>query len=139
MSTLKKAIIDHLLAQTAVTDLVSTRIRPGVIEQGLGRPHLRVNQTGSDVHYCMDGNTGLGETYVELVCEADSEKEAAELAEVVRKEIDGASGTWGSVSVKASFWRGTRDTRTNPQGGGEVGLPSQTVAVEVFHAITVPS
>ena len=139
MSTLKKAIIDYLLTQTAVTDLVSTRIRPGVVEQGLARPHLRVNQTGSDVHYAMSGNTGLGETFLEIVCEGDTEKEVAELAEVVRKEGDGVSGTWGSVSVKASFWRGTRDTRTGPQSGGEVGFPSQTIAVEVFHAIAVPS
>tara|TARA_R100000808_G_scaffold7070_1_gene20817 strand:- start:27165 stop:27584 length:420 start_codon:yes stop_codon:yes gene_type:complete len=139
MSTLKKAIIDYLLTQTAVTDLVGTRIRPGVIEQGLARPHLRVDQTGSDVHYAMSGNTGLGETFIEIVCEADSEKDAADLADVVRKEVDGFSGTWGSVSVKASFWRGTRDTRTAPLSGGEIGLPSQTIAVEVFHEIAVPS
>jgi len=139
VATLKKAIIDYLLSQSAVTDLVSTRIRPGVIEQGLARPHLRVSQTGSDVHYAMTGNTGLGETFIEITCEGDTEKEAADLAEVVRKEVDGYSGTWGTVSIKASFWRGTRDTRTAPPGGGEVGLPSQTIAVEVFHAVTVPS
>ena len=139
MSTLKKAVIDYLLSQSAVTDLVSTRIRPGVIEQGLARPHLNVNQTGSDVHYSMAGNTGLGETFIEINCRADTEKAAAELAEIVRLEVDGYQGTWGTVSVKASFWRGTRDTRTAPPGGGEVGLPSQTISVEVFHAIPVPS
>ena len=137
--TIKKGLIDYLLTQTAVTNLVSTRIRPGVIEQGLARPHLRVDQTGGDVHYSMAGNTGLAETFLDITCEADSEKEANELAETVRKEIDGFAGTWGSETVRASFWRGTRDTRTPPTSGGEVGLPSQTVAVEVMHNVTVPS
>ena len=137
--TIKKGLIDYLLDQTPVTALVSTRIRPGVVEQGLARPHLRVDQGGGQVHYAMSGNTGLAETFLDIVCEADSEKDAAELAETVRKEIDGFAGAWGSETVRSSFWRGTRDSRTAPTSGGEVGLPSQTVAVEVTHNVTVPS
>jgi len=137
--TIKKGLIDYLLDQSPVTALVSTRIRPGLPEQGLARPHLRVDQGGGEVHYSMAGNTGLAETVFDIVCEADSEKDAADLAETVRKEVDGYSGTWGSETVKASFWRGTRDSRTSPTDGGELGQPSQTVAVQVMHNVTVPS
>ena len=137
--TIKKGLIDYLLTQTPVTALVSTRIRPGTIEQGLARPNLRVDQTGGEVHYNMSGNSGLVETFVDIVCEADSEKDACELAETVRKEVDGFRGTWGSETVRGAFWVGTRDTRTRPGSGGEVGKPSQTIALQIMHTATVPS
>ena len=137
--TIKKGLIDYLLAQSPVTALVSTRIRPGLPEQGLARPHLRIDQGGGEVHYSMAGNSGLAETVLDIVCEADSEKDAADLAETVRMEIDGYSGAWGSETVRASFWRGTRDTRTRPTDGGELGRPSQTVALHVMHYVTEPS
>ena len=139
MTAIKKGLIDYLLGQTPVTDLVSTRIRPGVIEQGLARPHLRVDQTGGEVQYVMSGNSGLAETFLDIICEADSEQAACELAETVRLEVDGFSGSWGSETIKSSFWVGTRDTRTRPQSGGEVGKPSQTIAVQITHASAVPS
>jgi hypothetical protein len=139
VTEIKKGLIDYLLTQTPVTDLVSTRIRPGVIEQGLARPNVRIDQTGGEVHYDMGGNSGLCETFLSIICEADTEKAACELAETVRLEVDGFSGSWGDETVRGSFWVGTRDTRTRPQSGGEVGKPSQTIALQVMHTASVPT
>ncbi len=137
--TIQKGIIDYLLTQTAITDVVSTKIRPNQAEQGITRPYLVVRQEDSEDIEHAGGAAGLAFAELDIDCHGTSQKQAMDLAELLRLELSGFSGAMGSETVRRVAFIGQRHLGSSPQQGGEIGKPAVTVSVEVHHNNTVPS
>lgn len=101
MADIRKALTQHLETLTAVTDYVSTRIRPQFAIQGETEPYivLRVISGESDQH--LTGGCGSAQTRVQVDCFADDPTEATSVREAVRASLPPSTATSWGVGVDA--------------------------------------
>lgn len=97
MAEIGKALRTHLLTKTAITDLVSTRIYPDVLPQGVTLPAVTYQHIFEQSNNHLGGSENTGETTVQFDVYASTRSEANTAAEAIRKELDNLSGTLSSI------------------------------------------
>jgi hypothetical protein len=94
--TLEESIYAHLAADSTITDIVGTRIYQGARKQGDGLPALSFDEHGMDSEQDITGSPiGLGSSFVEFLCYAETTKAAAALREAVRLSLQQHTGIMG--------------------------------------------
>jgi hypothetical protein len=94
--TLEESLYTHLAADTDITDIVDTRIYQGARKQGSSLPALSFEEVGMESEQDITGSPiGLGSSYVEFFCYAETTKAAAALREAVRLSLQRHSGVMG--------------------------------------------
>ena len=93
----------RLVADTDITDIVSTRIRPLRDAQSEPYPKVIYEVISQPEDYSTTGNTGLREARVEFTVQSDSYDEAKLIDSLIRASLDAFSGTLGSSHVFGIF------------------------------------
>jgi hypothetical protein len=109
---MQQAIITRLLADTAVSARVGTRIYPLQRDQGAALPALVVTKISGADDYTMAGPSGLREARVQVDCYSDQTLGAAAhwaLANAVRVAMGGLSATVGATRLQGVFLDSERD------------------------------
>lgn len=100
MSDLKKSLRDYLVAQSAVTDLVSTRIRPRTLAQSDTMPAVVLDVVSSTSAQGLAAVVGWADARVQVTVFADTDREAMDAVETIRHAIQGFRGDWGAVTIR---------------------------------------
>ncbi len=93
MATVEHAIVDRLKANAAVNALVSTRIAPWEQTQSMPLPHISYLRVSTNREHIMAGSAGFAHAMIQVDCWAATYSAAKDLAEAVRKTLDGYHGT----------------------------------------------
>ena len=93
--------INALLAQASVTALVSTRIKPLPLPQGLALPAIAVAMSAEDEEYLLAGASQYPEATVQIHCIALKASEAIDIGEAVK------------VALRDLHWAGTNSPPTD--------------------------
>ncbi|MBP8291225.1 MAG: DUF3168 domain-containing protein [Caldilineaceae bacterium] len=99
---IEQAVVAMLLANSAVTTLIGTRIFPVAIRQDVTFPSLVYLRLGGERQYTLAGRAGWGNTVIGINCWAREYATARSLADAVRNCLDAQSdGTSTGVQVAA--------------------------------------
>ncbi len=100
MSLVHDAIYGILVADSTVTDEVSTRIYPVASPQETTNPCIIFDVSSQEPIYSKDGAAGVTKSFVQLdVIVNDSPREGYRIAGVVKTALDQYSGTIASVVI----------------------------------------
>lgn len=88
----------YILAQSAVTDLVSTRIHFVNAPQDVAKPYIIVTKIDSPRLHSHDGGDGLARPRFQFSIFSTGYGEAKSIADALRGVLDGYTGTMGGES-----------------------------------------
>jgi len=96
----------YLATRTAVTAIVGTT--NGIFgdkapQKKKEPPFITYEQLGGDKFYHTRGDSGLAEAAIQLLVRCDTYPKCHDLFEVLRDELDGFRGTWGTTSIRGAF------------------------------------
>jgi len=135
---LVNGVIQHLLATTAVTDLVSDRVRRGRIEQGDPLPAVRVAGIGGAGDETLDGDDETASGRVQIDAYGGTSAVAATLAEACRRAIHGQRAQMGDVLVDGShLTAGPRDLKEPARDGSDRPLCRVMIEFRVTYSRTL--
>ena len=143
MSDITAAIRDKLESVTAVTDIVSTRIRRGWADKLDIQPYILITKTagGTQPHH-MTAAVGLANPRIDIHCVASTRAGANALSEAVREALDGLPGTYGddNLSVKMIHLFGPAiEVDEDPKDGSQNTVFRDILEFEIWHAQSVPA
>lgn len=101
MADLADALVAWLKADAAVFSIVGERIHGNKIPQGSTYPLIRYMWVGGLRDITHDGASGYVEPRIQVECLADDYTQAKDLANAVRKSLNGKSFTSAGVDVQA--------------------------------------
>ena len=101
MTAIEKALRSVLIADSDVTDLVSSRIYPEHRQQGNDFPAIVYELVNTDPQNSTGGHTSLTRAFMSYDCIATSYGAAKTLAEKVRQALMDYSGTSEGVVVSS--------------------------------------
>lgn len=137
--TLKEALIQKLLSMSAITNIVGNRIRPNLSPQKETEPRLVVEASGADPMYDTTGSSGFQITQVTVTAYGTTQKAAADLAEIVRRNLGGMARGYldndNTIRHSGIFCRDIRDVYTPPQDGGQIGFPAVQLDFDILHSV----
>ena len=120
MSDITTSIRKYLTGRTAVTDLVpADRIRPDVLKQNETMPAITVRQFDSSHEHGLAGAAGLYESRVRVECYADTRLESNAIAEAVRNQLQGFTGTMEADYVNDCLLDATASDVDTPRDGSD--------------------
>lgn len=104
------SVVKYLLSQaSAVTSIVSDKIRPIKSAQGDTYPLIIYRITNSNLEDSKDGNSNLANVIVEVEMYATSYDQLITLSTATRKALDGQSGTIDGHDIKRLKYETARD------------------------------
>lgn len=110
-----------LLAQSSVTDLVSTRIFVTAAKQGEVLPYIVIDRVSDEKYKGLSGYLSTRHAEVDIECWGKTQSTAASLAKIVSDYLDDFSGaTGGSETVLAVQQVDEDDTFDPPDSGGQI-------------------
>ncbi len=120
MSDIGKAVFEKLSSVTEITNVVSTRIFPGVLRQNVTLPAMtyRVISDVPDNHIAGAGD--LANARIQIDCYAATDAAVKSLKELVRVALDGVTTGYGSIEIFESNLEGGNDFQENPIEGSDV-------------------
>lgn len=99
MASIEQALFTHVTSDATIAALIGTRLFPNKIPQGQPLPAAEYKQNKGDRVQTMDGPDGMVDAEYTIVCYAATYAQARELAEAVRKRLDGYSGVVAGVTI----------------------------------------
>lgn len=93
MATVEHAIVDKLKGSAAVNAIVGQRIAPWESTQSLTLPNITYLRVSSNREHIMAGSDGFCHAMIQIDCWAATYSAAKDLAEAVRRTLDGYKGT----------------------------------------------
>ena len=121
MGHIGPGVRSKLIADSDVSALVGTRIRPDKLAQTETLPAIAYTEINTEHDQGIDGPVGSRLTRLAVGCFDDSRLGANALAEKVRLAIDGETGTFGSETVDACVLEDTNQQDIQPDDGSDVG------------------
>lgn len=98
--TIEEGFVAYVLAQSAITTLIGTRIMPAPLRQDCVLPAISYQFISQRDDVLHDGPQGLPDARIQLDCWADDYAGARALAEAIRTAVHAYRGTMGSVNVQ---------------------------------------
>ena len=99
MSVVEEAIHTILTSESAITNIVATRVYPVVIPQGGTIPAVTYQRISTPRIWDLDGPDGMATPRMQLNCWGTSYSSASSLSNAVRGVLDNYSGTADSVVI----------------------------------------
>ena len=106
-TNLDEAIYQYLVSQTAISDLVGTRVYPDMLPEGCEFPAMTFQQVSLTARYSHDGDASLDTARVQLDVYAEDRAAAGQIASALRGVLSGARTSEGSVLIQSVFLAGT--------------------------------
>jgi hypothetical protein len=125
---MEEALRAYLIADTALSALISTRLAWGVNDQGGAMPRVTLQVISGSPEYSDEGESGISENRVQVDCFASTYASAKAVARAISARISGASFTQGSVRFNI-FIDSERDDAEAFDGGREVHRVSMDLMV----------
>lgn len=110
--TLEQALYSYLSTYAGLTALVSTRIYPVTMPQGVTYPAVTYTRISAPRIHAMGRDTGLASPRVQVDCWGSSYSSVKGVAAQVRaalQDFSGLMGGAGGVTVQRAFIEGDRD------------------------------
>lgn len=98
--TIEEGFVAYVLAQSAITTLIGTRIMPAPLRQDSDLPAVSYQLISQRDDVLHDGPQGLPDARLQLDCWADSYASARALAEAIRTAVHAYRGMMGVVNVQ---------------------------------------
>lgn len=125
---IEPGLVSYLSAHPLVTTLVGTRVYPLELPQGVTLPAITYQRISGPRVRSQSGPSGLAHPRIQLNCWARDYAGAVQLADVVRRALDGYRGAMGSTIVQASFLDNDLDGHEP-----DTGLWRRTLDVILWH------
>lgn len=97
---IEQSIVEHLLADTAITAIIGTRLRPDPMEQDITLPAIAYRKVSGSRGYDLSGPDGTGQARMQFDCWASGFEAAKLLAEAV---IDSMNEFDADVNISADL------------------------------------
>ncbi len=140
MSLIGQSVKTYLLSKSAVTNVAGTRVfsdyLPGSITTFPSVVMLQVSQVNPQ-H--LTAQCDYAETRLQLDVYSDQASTRDSFANTLRDEMNGFSGTMGSVAVSEVKLVNSRDGYEPPQDNSDSGLYRNSSDYWIRHAQAVPS
>lgn len=98
--TIEEGLVAFVLAQSAITTLIGTRIMPSPLRQNAALPAISYQLISVADDILHDGPQGLPDARIQLDCWADTYAGAKALAAVVKTAVHAYAGLMGTVNVQ---------------------------------------
>ena len=106
---MEEALLNYLLAGTALAALVGTRINWVRSPQGVSSPRVVLYKISGIRDMCFKGPTGYISTRIQADCISTSYSSAKLTARALETQLSGYSGTTGGVRFEGAFLINERD------------------------------
>lgn len=137
---IEDGIYSYLSGQTALTDVVSTRIYPHVAPTSAKLPYLVFQEIEGSHREHMTAASGLANVLLQVTAYAETEVSLRATCNAVRGELLGhRAGTWGSTAVKAVLSEGDFMQTLPPEHGEEQGVFQGVMQFRVWYRESVPT
>lgn len=134
------ALGTYLTSRTNVTAVVGSS---GVVadkgDQKKSPPFIVYSITGGDSFQHAGGSSDLAEAIFQITCRAKTYVKARELYEILRDELDGYSGTWGTVSIRRSVLSEPANASEPDGGGSDTSNHAMRGTLQVHYFRDVPT
>ena len=143
MTYLTKDVADQLLASAAIVDVVSDRVYPDRVPQGVAYPAIVISDLSNDPEYILTGEAGVHTSIVSIDGWTDGRGGRAsinDLSELIRNRLSGYSGTLGT-GVTAHSCRMIRNNTlaADPLQGSDQHRRRASLDFEIIHSAAVPT
>lgn len=138
MATIEAGVYDWLSGRSAVTD-ETTNIYPQWVPRGKSLPYITLQLIFQDRPRYQEGVSGLVYSLVQIDCWGTTFKQAADLSEIVRDNMDGYRGTMGTHTIRRVTLEDTRSLVTPPRAGDDEDTPRISMDFGIWHTETVPT
>lgn len=132
---MESTIRTYLLSQSAITDLVSTRIFPGFIPASNTLPSITYHVFSTDHEYDIDSAAGFAVKRIQFDIWAETYAETKTIGEQLRQELQGYSA--GSIHVV--LLDNQIDLFTQPKHADETPLYHLSQQYRIIYEESVPS
>ena len=122
MAGIETAIRALLIAESDVTDLVSTRIYPNVAPQEATRPFVIYDVTREEHFSSLDGYSNISHVNLNIVIWSESYSEAKDIGGKVRLVLLDYSGTSDTIDISWCRHDNSSDTEVWKGDGSELPL-----------------
>jgi hypothetical protein len=139
---LREAVYSRLLASTAITNLVGTRIYFGALPQSISLddgPALSYTVVTRAYGHVLQGADGTSQGRVQISSYAFTQKMADRIAQAVRDCWDGFRGFIGGLEVTACVLDNETDLPTPPAASTDQWLYMIASDYQVNHRVSLPS
>lgn len=137
---IEQAFHDYLSSITDLTDIATGGVWCHFIDQSITTPAVYWDLTGCDHDHNLDGAAGRGVAYFDVVCQSRVLTEASSMGEIVRQNLDGFRGTWGSYKIAGVFLDNDWLPCQPPDNGSDKnGYYSKSISLIVRYDETIPS
>ena len=123
--TIEEGLVAYVLAQSAITTLIGTRIMPAPLRQESSLPAISYQLISVRDDVLHDGPQGLPDARIQLDCWADTYAGAKTLAAAIKTAVHAYRGLMGTVNVQ-------RAKVENIVDGFEVNTGRQRVIMDVL-------
>lgn len=139
MADLGKAIRLRLLNDSNVTDLISTRLYPRRIPQGVDNPCAKYQMISALRDGALDGGTGLVTATIQIDIFADTHLEAETISEKIREALQGYRGTESTVEILSCTLITSRELLGAAVDASDDHDYRVILEFEITHRETIPS
>jgi hypothetical protein len=133
MSDPVAAMRTHLLTQSGVTNLVSSRIYYGNLPENATLPAVMIEQRDSQVQRRLAATTSLRRASLNVNAYATTHSALASLGDALVSAIEFKTGTWGTVSVRRAYVEGQFDVNEPPRDGSSAYRCIRSLLAVVWH------
>ena len=127
---MEEALISYLLAHTALTALVGSRIRPVIAKQGEGFPSIVVTMVSHLPEYVTQGPVSLADSRVQVDCYGETFAGSKAVARAVKARLSGQRFIAGGVEFQQCA---VIAERSSFEDGKEVKLHRTSIDFRVWH------
>jgi len=139
MAGIGTGIRTYLLTVTAVTDLVSSRIRPDALIQKETFPAIVIDETNTDHEHIISGGGGIVTSEINVSCYAETRLAAEGLAEKVRGGLQGYEGSAGGETIQSCQLSSRVSGYLVPADGSDGGLYVTSLNFQIVLTESIPS
>lgn len=134
-----QSIRTRLLSQTAVTDIVGTRIHPQWRPQDGALAAITLQRISEDHVHNLEGGAGLARPRIQVDCWSSKYSEAQSLGEAVREALQGFTGTVDSVTIHSCLLDNRADLFEPPKDGSDKGIYHIALDFQLIYGESIPS
>ena len=132
MATIEDSLRAYLVAQSSITDLVSTKVRTGLEPQESQLPAITIRVLDDPVEYHMAGMISWSRATIACQCHSTSRTEARDIAEKIRLLfVTPTIASFGSHSNVCVFYSSTRDEPPVALRGSEQPIFTSSALLEI--------
>lgn len=126
MSLIQPGLSEYLLSITELTDIVDQKIHAfGEVPTGTQLPYVTWSKIDNLHTNHQGGSSGLAEPRLQLEAWAMTEYDAALIFDILRRNLDGFVGTWGTgadeVNIRVAILENDREDYSPPDDGTQQG------------------